>query len=60
MLWLLFLLIPVRAASICDAEPLVLTIQDVQVLPDVQDSYMKGIAAQIGSPAQDIVLLPWA
>lgn len=59
MLWL-FLLIPVRAASICDAEPLVLTIQDVQVLPDVQDSYMKGIAAQIGSPVQDIVLLPWA
>ncbi|KAH6977349.1 aspartic peptidase domain-containing protein [Ilyonectria sp. MPI-CAGE-AT-0026] len=59
MLWL-FLLIPARAASICDAEPLVLAIQDVQVLPNVQDSYMKGIAAQIGSPAQDIVLLPWA
>ncbi|KAF7535510.1 hypothetical protein G7Z17_g13195 [Cylindrodendrum hubeiense] len=48
MLSLLFLLVPVRAASICDAEPLVLTIQDVQVLPDVRDSYMKGIAAQIG------------
>ncbi|KAH7171161.1 aspartic peptidase domain-containing protein [Dactylonectria macrodidyma] len=60
MLWLFFHLIPVRAASICDAEPLVLTIQDVQVLPDVRDSYMKGIAAQIGSPSQDIVLLPWA
>lgn len=46
--------------TVCDTEPLALPIEDVRVLPDVEDSYMRGIPAKIGSPAQDIVLLPWA
>ncbi|KAF5538497.1 hypothetical protein FMEXI_9366 [Fusarium mexicanum] len=47
-------------ASSCDAEPLVLPLQDVQVLPDVANSFMKGIPAKIGTPPQNVVLLPWA
>ncbi|VUC33692.1 unnamed protein product [Clonostachys rosea] len=44
----------------CDAEPLQLPLQDVQVLSDKKDSFMRGIPAQIGRPVQNIVLLPWA
>ena len=47
-------------ASSCDVEPLVLPLQDVQVLPDVPNSFMKGIPAKIGTPPQNLVLLPWA
>ncbi|KNB10917.1 hypothetical protein FOXG_20431 [Fusarium oxysporum f. sp. lycopersici 4287] len=47
-------------ASPCDAEPLVLHLRDVQVLPGVPNSFMKGIPAEIGTPPQNLVLLPWA
>ncbi|KAH6950765.1 aspartic peptidase domain-containing protein [Fusarium avenaceum] len=47
-------------ASSCDAEPLVLPIRSVQVYPDIKDSYMIGIPAEIGTPPQNLVLLPWA
>lgn len=46
--------------SPCDSEPLVLPIKDVQVHPDIDDSFMKGIPAKIGNPPQNIVLMPWA
>ncbi|KAG9506647.1 hypothetical protein J7337_000180 [Fusarium musae] len=59
---LLFTLLFVREAfsSSCDAEPLVLPLQDVQVLSDVPNSFVKGIPAKIGTPSQTLVLLPWA
>lgn len=59
---LLSLLFAVAAncASHCDTEPLSLPFRDVQVLPNVKNSLMKGIPATIGSPSQNIVLLPWA
>ncbi|KAG8669359.1 hypothetical protein FPOAC2_08686 [Fusarium poae] len=59
---LLCLLFAVTAncASHCNTEPLSLPIRDVQVLPNVEKSLMKGIPATIGSPSQNIVLLPWA
>lgn len=43
----------------CDFEPISLALTDVQVLPDVKDSFMRGIPAKIGSPEQNIILLPW-
>ncbi|KAM7211719.1 Aspartic peptidase domain containing protein [Rhypophila decipiens] len=42
------------------ATPLALPITDIQVLPSISDSVMKGIPARIGTPPQDIVLLPGA
>ncbi|KAM0193010.1 hypothetical protein ACHAPI_007959 [Fusarium lateritium] len=48
------------SASSCDAEPLVLPIRSVQVYPDIKDSYMIGIPAEVGTPPQNLVLLPWA
>ncbi|KAI1018512.1 hypothetical protein LB503_005641 [Fusarium chuoi] len=57
---LTFLFVRRALTSSCDAEPLVLPLQDVQVLPDVADSFMKGIPAKIGTPPQNLVLLPWA
>lgn len=56
---LALLFVRMAFASSCDAEPLVLPLQDVQVLPDVSDTFMKGIPAEIGTPPQNIVLLPW-
>ncbi|EXJ81473.1 hypothetical protein A1O3_07765 [Capronia epimyces CBS 606.96] len=47
-------------ASSCELEPLVSPIKDVQVNKPVLDSFMKGIPAKIGTPEQDIVLMPWA
>ena len=47
-------------ASSCDAEPLVLPLRDVQVLGDNKQSLMRGIPAEVGTPPQKIVLLPWA
>ena len=44
----------------CDFEPIALPITDVQVLPDVEGSLMRGIPATIGSSNQSIVMLPWA
>lgn len=57
---LTFLFVQKALTSSCDAEPLVLQLQDVQVLPDVANSFMKGIPAKIGTPPQNLVLLPWA
>ncbi|GKU08597.1 unnamed protein product [Fusarium langsethiae] len=51
--------VAVNCASHCDTEPLFLPIRDVQVLPNVEKSFMKGIPATIGEPSQNIVLLPW-
>ncbi|CAG7555605.1 unnamed protein product [Fusarium equiseti] len=47
-------------ASSCDAEPLVLPLRDVQILGDNKQSLMRGIPAEVGTPPQKIVLLPWA
>lgn len=44
----------------CDAiTPLQLPIKDIQAMPDIEDSLMRGVAAKVGFPEQDIVLLPW-
>ncbi|KAH9239395.1 hypothetical protein K456DRAFT_1745551 [Colletotrichum gloeosporioides 23] len=48
------------ALASCDVEPVALPIQDVQVDPNVPDSYMRGIPAKLGTPSQNIVMLPWA
>ncbi|KAL2131438.1 hypothetical protein VTI74DRAFT_5107 [Chaetomium olivicolor] len=39
--------------------PLALPITDVQVDPAIPDSIMRGIPARIGTPAQNIVMVPW-
>lgn len=63
---LLLLLLPlflqffeVKSESCGNSTPLHLPLRDVQVLSDVQGSYMRGISAKIGTPEQDIVLIPW-
>ncbi|CZR35670.1 uncharacterized protein FPRO_00207 [Fusarium proliferatum ET1] len=53
---LTFLFVQKALTSSCDAEPLVLQLQDVQVLPDVANSFMKGIPAKIGTPPQNLDL----
>ncbi|KAH6867716.1 aspartic peptidase domain-containing protein [Thelonectria olida] len=58
-LLLLLLAIPVRCASPYDLERAP-PIRDVQVIPEVDDSFIKRIPARIGSPEQDIVIMPWA
>ncbi|CAJ2503101.1 Uu.00g104950.m01.CDS01 [Anthostomella pinea] len=50
---------PVIATSCDDIRPLQLPIKDIQVLPKIPDSFMRGIQASIGTPPQDIVVLPW-
>ncbi|KAF4451229.1 hypothetical protein F53441_5772 [Fusarium austroafricanum] len=50
----------VAFASSCDAEPLVLPLRSVQVKTGIENSYMRGISAEVGTPAQNLVLLPWA
>ncbi|PHH81257.1 hypothetical protein CDD83_3633 [Cordyceps sp. RAO-2017] len=47
------------AASPCRRQLLQLPIKDVRVYPDVAHSFMTGIPAKIGTPPQDVVLLPW-
>ncbi|ROV96865.1 hypothetical protein VPNG_09261 [Cytospora leucostoma] len=44
----------------CDAGPISVPLKDTQVLPDVNGSYMIGLSTQVGSPPQDILMLPWA
>lgn len=46
-------------ASKCDVEPTKLPLQDTQILEDVEASYMIGMRATFGSPAQSILMLPW-
>lgn len=48
------------AATMCDLPVLSLPLRDVQVLPSVKDSYMRGIPLQVGTATQDLVVLPWA
>lgn len=64
MLWIVLLLsafIPSsHASSSCDAGPISIPIQDTQVLDDVEGSYMIGLRTKLGTPAQDILMLPWA
>lgn len=59
-----YILFVALAAPVCtttcgEAGLFQLPIRDVQVLPNVSDSFMKGIALSVGTPPQDIVLLPW-
>ncbi|KAF4947653.1 hypothetical protein FSARC_13914 [Fusarium sarcochroum] len=56
----LLLAVSASCASLCDTKPLSLPIRDVQILPNVKNSFMTGIPAKVGSREQDIVLLPWA
>ena len=44
----------------CSSKPFALPITDVQVEANLTNSFMYGIPVQIGSPVQDIVMLPWA
>ncbi|KAI1104485.1 acid protease [Jackrogersella minutella] len=53
------LIASVHAIDCDEIDPFQLPIRDVQVVSDIPDSFMKGIAATIGTPPQDIVLLPW-
>lgn len=46
-------------ASRCDVDPTRILIQDTQVLEDVEGSYMIGMRATFGSPAQSLLMLPW-
>lgn len=54
------LLVVVLSESCESLEPLQLAITDIQVISNILDSYMRGVAAKIGPSEQDIVLLPWA
>ncbi|QSZ37859.1 hypothetical protein DSL72_008959 [Monilinia vaccinii-corymbosi] len=47
-------------ATSCSYSAISLPLRDIQVLPDIENSYMRGIPATVGSPAQNIVVLPWA
>lgn len=49
----------VTRGSKCDIEPTKIPIQDTQILDDVEGSYMIGMRATFGSPAQSILMLPW-
>lgn len=60
LLWLVSPMVFPLATAQCNSTPISIPIQDVQVLPEIEGSYMTGIRAQVGSPAQDILLLPWA
>jgi hypothetical protein len=41
------------------ASPMALPITDTAVDPNIPDSLMRGIPARIGTPPQNIVVLPW-
>ena len=62
MLWLLplSLLGQLAGASECTANAFALPIKDVQVDPSIDDSYIIGILASVGTPERNVVLLPWA
>ncbi|KAH8666479.1 aspartic peptidase domain-containing protein [Xylariales sp. PMI_506] len=50
----------IAEATSCNFQPVSLPLKDIQVLPDIANSFMRGIPVTIGSPPQDIVVLPWA
>ncbi|KAI1088798.1 acid protease [Rostrohypoxylon terebratum] len=64
-MWTIFyadLIIPiltVYATQCNEIRPFQVPIRDVQVIPENPSSFMQGIPATIGTPPQDIVLLPW-
>lgn len=39
--------------------PMALPITDVIVDPSIPGSFMRGVPAKIGTPPQDIVVMPW-
>ncbi|KAI1154307.1 acid protease [Nemania diffusa] len=47
------------AMSCGDIEPLAFPITDVQIIPNITNSFTKGIQAGVGTPRQNIVFLPW-
>ncbi len=48
------------AAAVCGAiSPLALPITDTAVDPKIPDSLMRGVLAKIGTPPQNIIVLPW-
>ena len=62
-LLLLLQLPPWATALECEsdaARPIALPLRDVLVDSGISDSYMRGIPAKVGTPPQDIVMLPWA
>lgn len=58
-LWSLAMTGVVAKADMCSEDPVSLPIKTVRVLEDHPDSLMRGIPASLGTPAQDIVMLPW-
>lgn len=61
MLWLLstiLLPLPVDAAE-CAGKAFALPLKDVLVDPNIENSYVMGIPATVGTPEQNVVLLPW-
>ncbi|KAH8819858.1 aspartic peptidase domain-containing protein [Xylogone sp. PMI_703] len=57
---LLVLLFTRTEGTSCGSKVVSLPLKDVQVLPDIENSLMRGIPAKVGTPSQDIVVLPWA
>lgn len=56
-----YISVAAAAASSCSSpQVLNLPLRDIQVVPDIEDSYMRGIALKAGNPAQSLVVLPWA
>ncbi len=49
------------AAAVCNntVSPLALPITDIVVDPSIPNSLMRGIPAKIGTPPQNIVVMPW-
>ncbi|KAI1760425.1 acid protease [Hypoxylon sp. FL1150] len=58
-LLLVTLVAPVCTTTCEEVSPFQLPIKDVQVLPNISESFMRGISLSVGTPPQDIVLLPW-
>ncbi|KAI3395022.1 hypothetical protein diail_1845 [Diaporthe ilicicola] len=59
MLLLSTLIVPSHASTGCDATAISIPPQDTKVLDDVEDSYMIGLRTKLGTPSQDILMLPW-
>ncbi|KAK5096491.1 hypothetical protein LTR70_001665 [Exophiala xenobiotica] len=54
------LLYQVAGAAECTGNVFALPIKDVLVDSSIENSYVIGIPASVGTPEQDVVLLPWA
>lgn len=53
------LIAPSHASTGCGAAAISIPLQDTKVLDDVKDSYMIGLRTKLGTPFQDILMLPW-